>query len=331
MKMKMKRTLFAGLILLFAAASVFAGGSKQSAGAKKLKIGYISKMLTDQWFSVESQGLADACKDLGMDYVAIDANFSDEANDAAVDNLIAQEVDGLAICITNQGNGPSVARKCREAGIPLITIDDNFVDENGKPVPHVGMPVIEVGEAGGATLAQYANDRNFFASGNVVKLLQLDVPSVSVFAPRLQGFKNSVLKGTPLKESDIIKADTTHGNMEDCLPVLQSTIQAHPEVTHWIAGFGNDEGAAAAVKVFEEAGISRDRYLVCGIGGYALAREEFTKGNNSFMTVAMDPGGEGYAAVKILYDYIVNKKPMPETTFINGKVATLSNWKELVK
>ena len=96
------------------------------------KIGYVSKMLTNQWFTLENQGLEGACRDLGLEYVAIDANLDDEACDSAINNLIAQEIDALAICITNQGNGPAVAMKCREAGIPLITIDDGFV-EGGKP------------------------------------------------------------------------------------------------------------------------------------------------------------------------------------------------------
>jgi L-arabinose transport system substrate-binding protein len=329
MKNLAARTMFITLCLL----STLIGCSKtqQTNTEKPLKIGYISKMLTNQWFSQENQGLADACAEFGFTYVSIDANLDDEACDAAINNLIAQEVDALAICITNQGNGPAVAMKCREAGIALITIDDGFVDENGVPVPHVGMPTIEVGELGGITLAEFANERNFFSPGNVVKVLEVDIPSVSVLAPRLQGYKNSLIKLTPLNESDFIRAETSAGMLEDTIPVAQSTVQAHPEVTHWLVGGTSDDAAIACLKAFEEAGISRDNYLVCGLGGYVMAVEEFEKGNNSFVTVVLDPYAEGYIAVELLRDYLTNGAELPKETFVNGNVATLANWREIVK
>lgn len=295
------------------------------------KIGYVSKMLTNQWFTLENQGLEGACNDLGLEYVAIDANLDDEACDSAINNLLAQEIDALAICITNQGNGPAVAMKCKEAGIPLITIDDGFVDEEGNQVPHVGMPTVEVGELGGKKLAEYANERNFFAEGNVVKVLEVDIPSVSVLGERLQGYRNSLLADTPLTEDDFITVETSDGMLEDTIPVAQSTVQAHPEVTHWIVGGTSDDAAIACLKAFEEAGLAQENYLACGLGGYEMAVEEFQKGNDSFMTIVLDPYKEGYTAVELLYDNLKNGTEIPQNTFVNGQVATLENWEEMIE
>ncbi len=300
-------------------------------GETSYKIGYVSKMLTNQWFTLENQGLEGACRDLGLEYVAIDANLDDEACDSAINNLLAQEIDALAICITNQGNGPAVAMKCKEAGIPLITIDDGFVDEEGNQVPHVGMPTVEVGELGGAKLAEYANERDFFAEGNVVKVLEVDIPSVSVLGERLQGYRNSLLNDTVLTEEDFITVETSDGMLEDTIPVAQSTVQAHPEVTHWIVGGTSDDAAIACLKAFEEAGIAQENYLVCGLGGYEMAVEEFEKGNDSFMTIVLDPYKEGYTAVELLYDNLKNGTEIPQNTFVNGQVATLDNWKDTIE
>lgn len=295
------------------------------------KIGYVSKMLTNQWFTVENQGLQEACDDLGLEYVAIDANLDDEACDSAVNNLLSQEIDALAICITNQGNGPSVAMRCEEAGIPLITIDDGFKDADGNQVPHVGMPTVEVGELGGAKLAELANERDFFADGNVVKVLEVDIPSVSVLGERLEGYRNSLIKDSALTEEDFITVETSDGMLEDTLPVAQSTIQAHPEVTHWIVGGTSDDAAIACLKAFEEAGIAQENYLVCGLGGYEMAVEEFEKENSSFITIVLDPYKEGYTAVELLYDYLKNGTEIPENTFVNGQIATVDNWKEIIE
>ena len=184
---------------------------------------------------------------------------------------------------------------------------------------------------GGKKLAEYANERGFFNEGNVVKVLELDIPSVSVLGERLQGYRNSLLADTPLTEDDFITVETSDGMLEDTLPVAQSTVQAHPEVTHWIVGGTSDDAAIACLKAFEEAGISQENYLVCGLGGYEMAVEEFEKENDSFMTIVLDPYKEGYTAVELLYDNLKDGKEIPENTFVNGEVATLSNWKDLIE
>jgi L-arabinose transport system substrate-binding protein len=299
---------------------------------KTVKIAYISKMLTNPWFVSQDQGLKDKAKELGAEYFSIDANLSDEACDAAIDNALAQGINGLAICITNQGNGPALAMKCREKGVELITCDDNIVDENGKPVAHVGMPTKDVGIVGGEMLAKYANERNFFAPGNVVKVLQIDAPSVSVLKPRLDGYKEALMANTPLKAEDFIYVETKACMLEDSLAAAQATIAAHPEVTHWICGGVNDDSAVAFLKAIEEQGkIPQKNILACGLGGYSMAVEEFKKNNDSFMTVVLDPYREGSIAMETLYNKIVNGTPMPEVTYVNGKVATLANWKDLIK
>ena len=302
-----------------------------SADAEPVRIAYISKMLSHPWFIAEDEGLKAKAEELGVEYFSIDANLDDEACDVAIDNALAQDIDGLAICITNQGNGPALAMKCAEQGVALITIDDGIVDQDGNPVPHVGMPTKDVGVLGGEMLAQYANERNFFAEGNVVKVLQIDAPDVSVLRPRLDGYQEALMANTPLTADDFIYVETTECMLEDSLAAAQATIQAHPEVTHWITGGVNDDTAVAMLKALEEQGkIPMENILACGLGGYALAIEEFKKGNDSFMCVVLNPFGEGEAAMQILYDYIVNGTPMPEVTYVNGTVATLDNWQDLI-
>jgi ABC-type sugar transport system substrate-binding protein len=296
-----------------------------------IRIAYISKMLSHPWFIAEDEGMKAKAAELGVEYFSIDANLDDEACDAAIDNALAQDIDGLAICITNQGNGPALAMKCEEAGVALITIDDSIVDGNGAPVPHVGMPTKDVGVIGGEMLAKYANERGFFAEGNVVAVMQIDAPDISVLKPRLDGYQEALIANTPLTEADFIYVETTECMLEDSLAAAQATIQAHPEVTHWITGGVNDDTAVAMVKALEEQGtIPQENILACGLGGYALAIEEFKKGNDGFMCVVLNPYGEGEAAMEILYNYIVNGTAMPETTYINGFVATLDNWTDYI-
>lgn len=344
---KTKRLISMVVAVMFTLAFVLAGcgakpvetGTKAEATAKqetsadtakkKVKIGYISKMLTHPWFIQESMGLEKKAKELGAEYVAIDANLKDEQCLAAVDNLIAQKIDALAICATNQGLGPVIAKKAKEAGIALCTIDDNMVDDENKPIPHVGMPTKEVGIVGGEALGKMANDRGFFKEGNVVKVMQIDVPTVSVFKPRLEGYKEGLMKTCPqLKEEDFIVQGSKDGMFDDDLKVATSIINANPEVTHWIITGANDDCALAPMKILQENKFNMDNTLACGLGGYELSLEEFKKGNKNYACIVLQPDVEGEKAAQMLYDYVVSKKEMPEMTLVGGKVATADNYLE---
>lgn len=324
----MKKTLMIVLVAILAFALVATGFAADD--GETVKIAYVSKMLTNPWFVAEDRGLTDKANELGVEYFGIDANLDDEACDAAIDNAIAQDIDGLALTITNQGNGPSVAMKCKEAGVALITLDDPIVDEEDNPIPHVGLPVFDCGYIGGEMLAQFANERDFFADGNVVGVLQIDAPDITVLKPRLDGYAAALMENTPVTEDNLIYVETAECMLEDSLAAAQATVQAHPEITHWIVGGVNDDSAIAAVKAFEEAGIDQANYLACGLGAYSMSVEEWESGNDSYMAIVLNPYGEGQAAMEILYENIVNGTEMPAETLINGTVATIDTWQDLV-
>ena len=46
---------------------------------------------------------------------------------------------GIAIVVPDKALGPVVAKKAKDAGIPLIAVDDDINYEDGSPVPYVGM------------------------------------------------------------------------------------------------------------------------------------------------------------------------------------------------
>jgi len=296
-----------------------------------VKVAYISKMLSHPWFQGTDNGLRDAAEKLGVDYFSIDADLSDEAFDAALENAFAQQIDGLTITITNQGNGPSVAQRVRERDVALLTIDDDIVDENGDPVPHVGATTRESGVMGGEYLAKMANERGFFDEGNVVKAMFIDAPTVTVLWPRIEGYMEAILANTPLTEDDILIPETSDAMLEDSLVVARATLQAHPEVTHWIVGGVNDDTAIAPLKAIEEEGrIPLENAVFCGLGGYSMSVEEFQRGNDSYICIVWDSYAEGYKAMEIMYDYLVNGVPMPMSTLVGGNIATVDNWQDII-
>ncbi len=324
--MKLRKGLWIAFAVLLIAAFAAPGVSAQ---AKKLKFAYVCKMLTHPWFIEEENGIKAQCKALGIDYIGVDANLQDEACMQAIDNVIGQGANALMVVVTHQTLGPVVVDKCREAKIPVITIDDTILDSAGKQIPHVGLPTTETGIMGGHALAKLAKERGFFKAGNVVKVMQIDMSFLSVVHDRTVGYKQALQQDLPqLKNADFIVQDSKTGMFEENLPVASGILAAHPEVTHWIVTGINDDGALAPLRVFEENDFPLKNVLSCGLGGYKTSYEEFQKAHNSYIVTKLQPFKEGQAAVQILNDFLKNKKAMPAMTLVAGDVVTKDNYKQ---
>jgi L-arabinose transport system substrate-binding protein len=297
--------------------------------ALDLTFGYVCKRLESNWFVIESAGIEKFCDEMGIEYIAADAKLEEERFLELVDQLILQGVDALMVVPPSPQIGPAITKKCEDAGIPVMTIDDPIIDHYDNPVPHIGMPTREVGILGGEALSELAKERGFFDDGNVVKVANASGEKVPVWMERTEGFTQGLLDNTPLEAEDIIFVETEDTYIDNALPAVTSTVSLNPDATHWIATGPNDDAAIAAIRAFESLGIEPTNYLACGLGGYSLALEEFDKGNDSFITVGLRPDLEGYQAAEILYNYLVNGVPMPELTFVGGTILTVDNYKEL--
>ena len=298
---------------------------------RPVRIAHISKMLSHPWFIAEMNGMDYAASRMNVEVTHFDADLDDEAFEQALDIAIAQGVDAIVMCITNQGLGPSVAMRLRELGIALLTIDDDIVDEHGNPVPHVGVPTKDSGIMGGEYLARMAHERGFFDEGNVVMALFIDAPSVTVLRPRIDGFMEGLLNNTPLTEADVLIPETTHAMLEDALEVARATITAHPHVTHWIVGGVNDDCAIAPLIAIREIGrVQEGNAIFAALGGDAQGVAQWREGNDSYIAVVWQPFAQGVKSIEILYNYVVNGVPMPLLTLVPGAVATVDNWEEIV-
>lgn len=324
----MKRIITVCAALLLAAVFALPATAAEKKTAGKLKFAYVCKMLTHPWFIEEENGIKARAKKLGIDYVGVDANLDDEACMQAVDNVLGQGADALMIVVTQQSLGPAVVDKCREAGIPVVTIDDTIKDSAGKQIPHVGLPTVETGEMGGHALAKLAKERGFFKPGNVVKVMQIDMSFLSVVHDRTVGYKKALQADLPqLKDGDFIVQDSKTGMFEENLPVASAILNSNPKVTHWIVTGINDDGAIAPLRIFEENDFPMENVLACGLGGYKLSYEEFQKSHNSYIVTKLQPFAEGETAVQILHDFLTKKKAMPLNTLVPGVVVTKETYK----
>ena len=322
--MKMKRAFVIMVLILFVIAALpsIIGATQKEEEDGEIKIAYVCKMLTHPWFQEEERGASEKAEELGVVYIGIDANLDDEAFMQGVDNALAQGVDGLMICITDQAMGPAVSDITKEAGIPLITINDTIVDSDGNPVPHVGIDTYGTCYIGGVALAEMAKERGFFDAGNVVKVMSVDVSFKTFLHERTQGYQQGIIDNSPLTMADCLAEDNETGMFEQVLPVAQSMLNSHPEVTHWLVTGLNDDSAVAPMRVFEEAGFPIENVIACGMGGYSLSYEEFQKDHESYIAIKLQPQMHGSEGVRVLYENIVEGKPLAGNTTTSGVVVT---------
>ena len=324
--MRKKGTKLTLALVMVLAAALFAlpliaTGAEKDTEDDQIKIAYVCKMLTHPWFQAEEKGAKEMAAKLGVEYIGIDANLDDEAFMQGVESALAQGVDGIAVCITDAEMGPVVYDMVvKEAGIPLVTINDPFVDSSGNQVPHVGLDTYGTCYIGGKAMAELAKERGFFAPGNVVKVMSVNVSFKSFLHERTMGYQDAIIENSPLTKDDMITEDNETGMFEQVLPVAQSILNSHPEATHWLVTGLNDDSAVAPLRAFEEAGFDMDNVIACGLGGYSLSYEEFSKGNKNYLAIKLDPESHGAEGIRVLYESITTGDPIGDLTTTSGFV-----------
>src|SRR5215203_170410 len=122
------RPLLLVLVLVLAAGAVLAAvaaanTSKQS--ATKIKVGLITKDVTNPFFVKMRQGATAQAKKLGAELVyAAGKNSSDNASQiAAIENMTTSGVKGILITVADAKAENAAIRKARKAGVLVIALD----------------------------------------------------------------------------------------------------------------------------------------------------------------------------------------------------------------
>src|SRR5262245_15230284 len=159
---------FLALVLLPSGCSKSPDASKpagfaNSAKGGAVKIGFLVKQPEEPWFQLEWKFADQAAKDLGFNLVKIGATDGEKAL-AAIDNLAAGGAQGFVICTPDTKLGPAIAKKAKDAGLKLISVDDQFVSRDGQPmkeVHYLGISARKIGESVGQVLAAEFNKRRW--------------------------------------------------------------------------------------------------------------------------------------------------------------------------
>src|SRR5215211_2331209 len=245
-------------------------------------VGFAQTDLANPWRVAESESMRAEAKRLGYTLIETDANQDTAKQIADVDSLIAQGVDILIFPPReSQALAPSVL-KAKAAGIPVILIDRDVDHEIAKPgedyITFIGSDFVDQGRRAAEWLAK--------ETGGEAKIIELEgTTGADPAIDRKKGFDDYIagtFKGTPTAEGafagmEIIASQTGNFTRDEGRQVMETLLQAHPDVTAVYAH--NDEMAIGAIAALEAAGkVPGKDVLVVSIDGENAAAQAIVDG-----------------------------------------------------
>jgi len=303
-----------------------------SARADEVKLGFVVKQPEEPWFQDEWKFADQAGKEKGFTVVKIGAEDGEKAL-AAIDNLGAQGVGGLVICTPDVQLGPALVARAKANNLKLMTVDDQLVGGDGKPlsdVPHMGISATKIGEQVGQAIIDEAKKRGWDLG--TVGAIRVSYDQLPTAKDRVDG-AISVLTQNGFPKDHIYDAPQAKTDTEAALNAATTVLNAHADMKHWIAFGLNDEAALGAVRATESVNIKPEDVIAVGIGGADSAINEFKKTDPTgfFATVIISPKRHGYETSLNLYDWVVNKKAPPALVQTAGVLAKRDDYQAVRK
>ncbi|PYF09771.1 erythritol transport system substrate-binding protein [Rhodobacter viridis] len=249
--------------LLVSAMAVAMAGVMPSFAAAADTIAIITPSHDNPFFKAEADGAAAKAKELGYDTMVLvhddDANKQSELFDSA----IAAGVK--AIVLDNAGADATVAavQKAKDAGIPSFLIDRE-ITASGIAVSQIVSNNYQGAQLGGEEFVKLMGEK-----GDYAELLGKE--SDTNAGIRSQGYHDIIDQYPDLK---LVASQTANWSQTEAYTVMESMLQAHPEIKGVISG--NDTMAMGAWAALEAAG--RTDVVVVGFDGSNDVRDSIKKG-----------------------------------------------------
>lgn len=276
------------LIFLFAAASSFP--ITGSAAGKQLTFGYITPG-PDTWYKRDVDGFVLAANMLSVKTVVLNSDYDAQKEVSNIESLITQGVDGMAIFSFNQQGAITAAKKCKEAGIPLVTVDNcgQALKSGNDIVAAVDFDWTAMGKNYAEYMAQnYPGKKVALITG---LLEHLPVQMVTgAMKQRMQ----------ELGKNQIVAIRDGKYNPPVAVTQAQDLIQSG--VKFDILWIMNEDMAAAVIRYLKSQGIL-DQYVVIAQNGSPVGIPLIENGALNY-TISSSPGWEGMVALLALYQHL---------------------------
>jgi L-arabinose transport system substrate-binding protein len=294
------------------------------------KIGFLVKMPEQAWFINEQRAATEAGQELGFDVIKIGVPDGEKVM-SAIDNLGAQGAQGFVICSPDVRLGPAIVAKARQNDMKVVTVDDQLVDAQGKPlegVPHLGMSGYKIGMQVGDTLIKEMQKRGWNMAD--VRALRITSNELPTARERVKGASDVLVKkGFP--EDHIFDAPQRTTDTEGGFNAASPIFAQHADAKYWLIYALNEESVLGGVRATEQLHIPSENVIGVGINGASEAFAEFSKDRPTgfFATVAVSSTFHGRDTAVNLFKWIKEGKAPPPLTETTGTVMYRDNWQQV--
>jgi ribose transport system substrate-binding protein len=237
----------------------------------KGKIGVTCMDLTNPFFKLIANVMAEEAAKYGYEVISLDGNRDAAKQNNQLNDFVAQDVDAIFLNPVDSKAAGEGVKKAHAAGIPVFTYDVQVTDPEVQEmiVSHIGSDNFQGGMLAAESMMKATGDRG--------KIAILTFPEITSCKLRVEGFKQYLQKHN--SNLEIVTELSGKGNRSDGYAVATDILQVHADIVGIFAV--NDPS---------------------GLGAYAAVRKE--RKTDQITIVAFDASPAGKQAVfdKKLYD-----------------------------
>ncbi|MDE5680285.1 MAG: LacI family DNA-binding transcriptional regulator, partial [Lachnospiraceae bacterium] len=210
-----------------------------AAQKKRLKLGVILFSADNPFFDDVLKGVRAKAEELAAyncSVVIKQVHFNIEEQLAAIDELAAEEINGIAIAPCNH---PSIKERINalfEAGIPVVTLNTDI--EGSKRIAYVGSHYTHSGETAAGLM-------HLMTSGDVRLGIVSGSSDILCHTERIAGFEKAVREHYP--NIQIVGTVENHDDEIESYEQTTSLLSAHPDINALFFAAGGVYGGCRAV------------------------------------------------------------------------------------
>ncbi len=277
-----------------------------AADAKDITLAYVANSMQFPYDAALGKGFQEACKELGCKAILIDPRSSVERQGNAIEDLISQKVDGIAIIATDSIVALGWVDRLAEAKIPFVAAAAQIGDPDKVPVKQVNPKLTALVITDDVTAGQRAGElaAKLLPKGRVAKIGIVEgAPGFAVVRQRTEGFKKA-LEAAGVKYQ-IVASQPTDWTPAKGEAVCQNMLTATPDLDMF---FSHADDMALGCSRAIRAANSKVKLVSTG-GGSKLGNDAIKNGEIDG-SVCTKPGTIGRLAAKALYEAATGKNTM---------------------
>lgn len=253
---------------------------------------------------------ADKLKDFKTEILVKSVDSIDYISEInAVNNLMKDGIDGLAICPFHRYELNQIINEVTDKGIPVVTIGTDAPES--KRLTCISTNSYQTGEMAGELMAKFIK-----YEGKVVAMIGFK--TITDNEEKVRGFCNRI--EADASRAKVEKIYETYELEEKAYLHAINAIEEIPDLVGIYVGTGNSPGVCRALEDTGKKGIIK--IIATDVSNDNI---RYIKDETIYATIYQAPFKQGYNSIYTLYQNIISKKSFPNVCYVKPEVVMNSN------